>query len=982
MKRRGLFVAILGVTVLGAAVVVNQAEYEGPKYSPRATASSAEGYAGAEAYYNMLRANVNTGQVEIEDILRVRRAYKAFAASQQKAVGMQWMEMGPDNVGGRTRAIEINPNNHSEMYCGGVTGGLWRSTNGANSWEYVESFEENLMVSSIAFLGNGHLYVATGSSHDTPSGTGGSGGLGHGIYRSTDGGQSFERVIGPNTFFNPSNAWAFTDEIKADPNNNDGLWVAHTQGLRYYDESDDNFSTPSGTVSGWCEDVEVSVDGQVVIASINNKGFVSNDGGQTFTDVSGNGSGELPSSGVGRAEFAISPDDNNYVYASLASTSSRMFGVFSSTDKGNTWTRIWPPGFGSNAVPELDLFNTTGNPQGNYDNCITVVPGNPEEIFVGGIQLWKTALSGQPEQVAINASFPGCFICVHSDVHEFEWHPNGDTLYIGTDGGVYKSWGNGEVFFAANRGLSATQYYGIGYGPNGKVLGGTQDNSSPYLNFEGPTPETATVLFGGDGFDSDISQMDPDIMFVTSQNGVYARSNDGGGNFGQFLDARILSTANSDGDLGDFYTNLRLYEQWDDPNSPDSTAALSEYTNTGNDPITVGDILGTSHEFSYRSAKVPEVGLSETVNIELGMIIEPDPVDANTEIGPGESVLLLDTLPDRVESLFAIGLSGNQGVWVTRRALTFTNNPEWWKVVDNVCNVNTLEWSGDGNHLFVGCSSGQLIRVSGFNAAYDSAAADVTSATRVLEQFTVSTFGAPITGIAPHPWDANKLFITLGGYGGSGKVQYTDQAVTGANVQFESRWLTGNLAGMPVYDGIIDVNNDNIWIVGTEHGVFASDDAGQTWTQENNGMNVVPTFAVRQQRWDWQNNPHGPNYIQNPGVVYLGTHGRGIFRSETLLGIEDDLAEGSADVIGGGLVVYPNPVENTATLSFKLTQRADVYISIYNAQGKLLERISKPNSMFGDNIVELDVDELPVGSYIAHLEAGGATQYGRFVVLR
>lgn len=981
MKKRGLFVALLGVAAVGAALVVTNAGYEGPNYAPRVTATSTEGYAGAEAYYNMLHANVETGEVEIEDILRVRRAYKAFAAGQQKAVGLQWLEMGPDNVGGRTRAIEINPQNPTEMYCGGVTGGLWRSTNGANRWDYVEGFEENLAVSSIAFMGNGHLYIATGSSHDTPSGVGGSGAVGNGIYRSLDGGQTFEQVIGPSSMFNPGSPWSTTDEIMADPNNSDGLWVAHNQGLRYYDESDDNFTTPSGTPSGWCEDVEVSTDGQVIVASINTKGYVSNDGGQSFSDVSGNGNGELPSSGVGRVEFAISPDDNNYVYASMASTSSRMYGVFSSTDKGNTWTRIWPPGFGSDAVEELDVFNTSGNPQGNYDNCITVVPGHPDRIYVGGIQLWKTALAGQPEQAAVNGSFPGCFFCVHSDLHEFEWDPTGDTLYIGCDGGVYKSWDDGGIFVAANRGLGATQYYGIGYSPDGKVIGGTQDNSTPYLNFNGPTPETAEVLFGGDGFDADISQMDPRILFVTSQNGVYMRSSDEGVNFGQFLDARINALANSEGDLGDFYTNLRLFENPDDPNSPGTAVGISTYTNNGNDPVTVGDILGTPIDFSYVSAKVPTVPLNETVNLDLGMIIDPDPVDVNTIIDPGTSITLKDTLPDRVESLFAIGLSGNQGVWVTRGALTFTENPEWWKVADNICNVNALEWSADGDHLYIGCSNGQLSRVSGFNLAYDSASADVTSTTRMLVNATVHDFNGPVTGIAPHPWDGNKIFVTLGGYGGSGKVQYTEQAVTGSNVQFTSRWMSGPLAGMPVYDGIMDVNNENIWVVGTEHGVFSSDDAGNTWTQENNGMDAVPTFAVRQQRMNWQNNPYGPDYIQNPGVIYLGTHGRGIFRSETLLGIEDDLANGNMNTINGGLNVYPNPVESNATLEFTLTERSDVYISIYNMQGKLLERVSKPNAMFGENKVILNVEQYPVGTYIAHLEANGSTQYGRFVVM-
>lgn len=991
MKKRALFVSIFSTAVLGATMLLLQGGSEVAQYIPRSE-NSATGFAGAEAYNKMLRANVNTGEIEAEDILRIRKAYKSFASNQQKAaVGLEWNEMGPDNVGGRTRAIEINPNNPTEMFAGGVSGGLWRSSNGARTWSQVASFGENIIVSSLAFMGNGHLYVATGSSHDGPSGTGGSGFLGHGIYRTLDGGQTFENVVAPSSLFGGSE-WSIVDEIMVDPNNNDGLWVAMDRGLRYYDESDDNFTTPSGVPNSaqTCEDVKVSADGSVVVASIGGDGYTSVDFGQNFENVTGGSTG-LPTAGVGRIEFAISPDDKNFVYACIASTSGRMLGVFSSTNKGIDWVRIWPPGFGSNAVEELDPFNVNGSAQGNYDNCITVVPGVPEKVYVGGITLWSTALTGQPEQIALPATFPGCFLCVHSDIHEFEWHPNGDTLYIGTDGGVYKSFDDGGLFFATNRGYNVTQFYSVAYSPEGKALGGTQDTDSPYLNFEGPTQETSTALHPigfTDGFDCDISQMDPMIIFASAQNGGIARSNDDGVNFSSFYDARILSLGidNPNGSggtiLGDFFTTLRLFENWNDPNSPGMANAIGEYTVPGPDTITVADILGTQFTFEYVSAKVPAVPLTETSTINIDMIIDPDPVSPSTILYPGDVVTLHDTLPDRVESLFACGFIGNQGVWVTRGALTFTENPEWWKVIDNTCNVNALEFSGDGDHLFVGCSSGELRRVSGFNNAYDSISADVTSAdsTRVLSDVSIASFNAPITGIAPHPTDPDKLFVTLGGYGGSGKVQYTSNAT--GNGSFSNRWISGTLAGMPVYDGIMDVSDPDIWVVGTEHGVFSSDDAGSNWTQENSGMSVVPTYAVRQQRWDAVNNPHNAGWIQNPGVIYLGTHGRGIFRSETLLGIGDQ-DESSNDGVGnGGLVIYPNPVNENGTISFELNAHVDVNISIYNMQGKLIDQIAQTNAIKGSNKVEFSVDQYPVGTYIAHLEAGNVRMFGRFVVLR
>ena len=150
MKRRNLLVAIVSTAILGTTMMLWHDGYDGVRYTPRTEKSDA-GYSGAEEYYKMLRANVNTGEIEIEDILAVRKAYKSFAANQEKsAVGLQWLEMGPDNIGGRTRAIEINPNNHSELFAGGVSGGLWKSTSGGNTWTQVTSFGENIIVSSMA----------------------------------------------------------------------------------------------------------------------------------------------------------------------------------------------------------------------------------------------------------------------------------------------------------------------------------------------------------------------------------------------------------------------------------------------------------------------------------------------------------------------------------------------------------------------------------------------------------------------------------------------------------------------------------------------------------------------------------------------------------------------------------------------------------------------------------------------------------------
>ena len=166
MKKRALLVTIVSTAVLGSTMLLWQDGTEVAQYTPR-TENSAAGFAGAEEYYKMLRANVNTGEIEEEDIIKVRKAYQSFASNQQKAaVGLDWIEMGPDNIGGRTRALIFDNQDPtaSTVYAGSVTGGLFKTTNLGSNWAKINnsSGTANLNVTTMAQTSNGTIYVGTG----------------------------------------------------------------------------------------------------------------------------------------------------------------------------------------------------------------------------------------------------------------------------------------------------------------------------------------------------------------------------------------------------------------------------------------------------------------------------------------------------------------------------------------------------------------------------------------------------------------------------------------------------------------------------------------------------------------------------------------------------------------------------------------------------------------------------------------------------
>jgi hypothetical protein len=344
----------------------------------------------------LLRANVKTGKVEPADFIRAQQEVSAFAQKKGGGPGLTWTELGPDNSGGRCRAIKVDPGAMNVVWAGSVTGGLFKSTSGGNLWARVESFEENLAVSAIEIAGNGYIYVGTGPSYDGPSANEGSGAAGNGVYVSADNGATWARIDdmtpGPVSSDSPGPGadWTEVNEVWADPNNPNKIWVGGNAGLFTYETAGNPTAgtlTPVAKSTGstnWnqIDDMAISRTGKNTIVVEGTKVWVANDYGVTFNQVSGNGAGQIPSGGVGRTEVAIAAQDDDWIYAASAGTNSFMKGVYHSIDGGNNWDVI-NPGGAFQADPFATADGSRG--QGIYDNCISVNPFDKTQIVVGGI---------------------------------------------------------------------------------------------------------------------------------------------------------------------------------------------------------------------------------------------------------------------------------------------------------------------------------------------------------------------------------------------------------------------------------------------------------------------------------------------------------------------------------------------------------------------------------------------------------------------
>jgi len=946
MKKRHLLILTSSLFLLVAGVLFYPAQ---KKYQPRSLNASTQGYNDALEYYKLMKADPETGEVDAGLIVRIAESVRQFSASKDGAgLNVTWEEVGPDNIGGRTRAILIV--NEELMFAGSVSGGLFKTENKGNTWERIPGFNKNYAVSTIAILGNGHIYVGTGNTHEFANGNGGSGSIGGGLFVSTDGGVTWDYAldedgspIKPSTI-SVNTKYSFFDKIIADPNVDNKLWVGSNTFFKAYVEGEGFLATPTGIPTIGCEDVDISTNGSVIMVSmiggIGRNGFISNDGGDSFSVVSGSGEGMLPLNSQ-RIESDISPDDENYIYAGVV-RGGKLSNVFVSTDKGNTWTMFWDTNI-AGADPDP-------NGQGFYDLAVSVVPGDKEIVLIGALDVWSGGPNATPLQRSLWAygiftpgldQFP---LYVHADIHEFAWDESG-MLFIGSDGGIDRTDDNAETFTNANRFYSVTQYYGIGYSANDKVIGGAQDNGTTYVTKDRSTVQEAYKVSGGDGFDCDISSLTPDgnVVFTSIQFNTILRSNDGGSTGGTFLNDVMLQL------FGPFHSQLRLYETKTAQNTPYVVKFINE----------TGSIIEAGSELTLTS---------NTLDVPYNVITTDD-------IAPDDTVLFNDP----VASSFSVGYVNTGGVWVTREALQFSESPRWAKVINSISGtVTAMEWSktDDGNYLFVGTSTGRLYRISGFANAYTIVKMSVSSPDYALSTDQIISGGNAILDISSDPSDNDHLVVARAGFGGGNKVMESFDA-TASNPTFNNIWFTtGNLVGLPAYSVVIEMDNPEVILVGTEFGIFATDNGGQDWTQQlDDPMGAFPIFDLRQQ---WRS----VDDVENSGFIYVGSHGRGAFRSATFEknGITSEVEKPENELVGD-LLIAPNPMNNYGILEFTGDTEGLIDMDIYAISGQRVKTLQFTMSQ-GTNHFQFDVSDLRYGTYIIQLKKDNKVTTRKIVIAR
>jgi hypothetical protein len=202
MKRSTTIAVITAFSLTIVAIVLTNGN-SNYTYSPRI--KQVQGISGYQSYLKSIRANQNTGFVSNEDVRQVIDEITTQNSTKFKSSWpLKWEFRGPDNIGGRTRCLVIDKDNSSILYTGGVSGSVFKSTNGGGSWFPITLGDENFGVVSMAQTNNGTLFYGTGENGlllSNPNGDEGSGFNGMGIYKSTDG-ETFTELTNTKSFGN------------------------------------------------------------------------------------------------------------------------------------------------------------------------------------------------------------------------------------------------------------------------------------------------------------------------------------------------------------------------------------------------------------------------------------------------------------------------------------------------------------------------------------------------------------------------------------------------------------------------------------------------------------------------------------------------------------------------------------------------------------------------------------------------------------
>ena len=417
-------------------------------------------------------------------------ATSAAAGTQTLSTSSYWRSLGPTfeaggqtygsarvDVSGRVGAIAVDPSNSSHIIVGSAAGGVWSSRDTGATWAPVADSAPTLTCGAVAFDPSHPeiVYIGTGEGNAYSS-------LGAGILRSVDKGETFSLLVAA-----PFVGIGFYDLV-VDPRNGKRLFAATVGGFFV---STDGGLTWLRPVTDECWSLSLRTSGKTseLLAATRSGIKRSTNNGKTFAALNVGG----PSGAWDRLAVAHAPSQPSTAYV----WGSNNGNAFLAMRSGANWTAI--------ANPPADTK------QAWYDWFLKVAPDNPLRIFLGAVHAYRGQQTGATWTFE-NISSRQVGDSIHPDQHTVAFDPqNPQVMYVGNDGGVFRSPNQGTNWTPINQGLaiSETEYLAQRVGTTNWILAGTQDNGS--IRYTGGMQWEHSA--DGDGGDCGVNQTDGTTAF-------------------------------------------------------------------------------------------------------------------------------------------------------------------------------------------------------------------------------------------------------------------------------------------------------------------------------------------------------------------------------------------------------------------------------------------------------------------------------------
>lgn len=406
------------------------------------------------------------------------------------------IQMGPANIGGRTRSVWIDPRNDQVILAAAISGGVWRSEDGGKSWKALNDVETTLMASCFTHnpFNPDIIYYGTGEGRGNSAGYFVRDIGGNGIYKSTDGGKTFKVLPATVGLAGFDIIW----DIKHSLTDSNTFFVGtDSKGLFRTTDGGNSFEQVLNVSNLKVTNLLTLPNNRLLVGVYTKQIYVSDSGGKknTFSALSVVG---WPGSGaVGRVQLANCRKYPNVVYALVEGFGyyDNAAGFFKSSNGGKNWIKQVAP-------------SAIGTGQAAYNVMLGASPVDSNVAVAGGVNIAQTNNGGS----SWSAKSVG-----HSDHHSFAaFYTNTNFFLIGTDGGIYKyRYNSSAVQENLNNGYNVTQFYAGNYGPTGFAsIGGTQDNGTHV----GTGSLKTSKFYGADGAYSHIGLQTGKIAYLSTQN--------------------------------------------------------------------------------------------------------------------------------------------------------------------------------------------------------------------------------------------------------------------------------------------------------------------------------------------------------------------------------------------------------------------------------------------------------------------------------